>query len=284
MPRRPPFTESALRAAIETSDCWAAAARALGYEVKGHNLRTVQRWAAHLQLDVSHFDGNNGRRRAMKQRAMALDECLVANSTYPRGKLKRRLLSAGLLKPVCEKCGQGELWNGARMSLILDHINGVANDHRLENLRILCPNCNATLSTHCGRNLPRERACASCGEPFVPKTMQHRYCSQKCWGQAASHILSGTKHPEMRKVVRPSFPTLKRQVTRGTWTAVGCHYGVSDNAVRKWVRTYERSTAADRDFLATVIQAALDNPDHTRLTITDPTVLGALDAERSDPV
>jgi hypothetical protein len=38
------------------------------------------------------------------------------------------------------------------LSLILDHINGVNNDNRIENIRIVCPNCNATLDTHCGKN------------------------------------------------------------------------------------------------------------------------------------
>jgi len=49
---------------------------------------------------------------------------------------------------------QGEEWNGKKMSLILDHINGVWNDDRIENLRIVCPNCNAYLDTHCGKNKP----------------------------------------------------------------------------------------------------------------------------------
>ena len=40
------------------------------------------------------------------------------------------------------------------MALILDHINGIGNDHRLENLRIVCPNCAGTLDTHCGRKPP----------------------------------------------------------------------------------------------------------------------------------
>jgi hypothetical protein len=30
-------------------------------------------------------------------------------------------------------------------------INGVNNDNRIENIRIVCPNCNATLDTHCGK-------------------------------------------------------------------------------------------------------------------------------------
>jgi len=54
-----------------------------------------------------------------------------------------------LKNKVCELCGQDENWNGKKMSLILDHINGINNDNRLENLRIVCPNCNATLDTHC---------------------------------------------------------------------------------------------------------------------------------------
>ena len=41
------------------------------------------------------------------------------------------------------------MWTGKKMSLILDHINGKHNDNRIDNLRIVCPNCNATLETHC---------------------------------------------------------------------------------------------------------------------------------------
>jgi len=49
------------------------------------------------------------------------------------------------------------------MSLILDHANGDALDNRLENLRIVCPNCNATLETHCGKNKPRGKPAIACG-------------------------------------------------------------------------------------------------------------------------
>ena len=144
----PPFSESDLREAIAGATCWADTLRALGYEVKGANHRTVQRWAARWGISTDHFDPNLARRRASKARVTPLEEALVENSTYPRGALKERLFGSGLKQRVCEMCAQGELRNGRRMSLVLNHINGVSNDHRFENLRIVCANCAATLETH----------------------------------------------------------------------------------------------------------------------------------------
>jgi hypothetical protein len=77
--------------------------------------------------------------------------------TYARKELKDRLYKTGLKKRECELCEQDETWRGKRMSLILDHINGVNDDHRLENLRIVCPNCNATLDTFSGKNRPKKQ-------------------------------------------------------------------------------------------------------------------------------
>jgi Zn-finger nucleic acid-binding protein len=125
------------------------------------------------------------------------------------------------------------------MSLILDHINGVSDDHRLENLRMLCPNCNATLETHCGRNTPRERICPACGQMFVPRGHLHRYCSARCWGTEAARRYTGTVNVPARKVERPSYEQLLKDVSEMSLLAVGRKYGVSDNAVRKWLRWYK---------------------------------------------
>jgi len=214
--------------------------RHLGYEVKGHNHRTVQRWAREWGISTDHFDPNIGRLRAGKARRAALEEILVEHSTYSRGKLKARLLAAGLKQPVCELCGQGEIWRGKRISLILDHVSGVSDDNRLQNLRIVCPNCNATLDTHCGRKLPRERTCPGCRNSFAPTSLPHRYCSSICWGKIAAGRYTGTSHPETRKVERPSFEQLQRDVASMSMLAVGRKYGVSDNAVRKWLRWYRQ--------------------------------------------
>jgi hypothetical protein len=168
----------------------------------------------------------------------------VDGSDYRRDQLKRRLYSAGLKQPSCELCGQGELWYGKQMSLVLDHINGVGNDNRLENLQIVCPNCAATLDTHCGRNTPRRRDCPSCGKSFAPRDLRHRYCSLACWGDVVSKAQSGVPQPSRRKVPRPSSEQLNQDLQTMSYCAVGRKYGVSDNAVRKWVRWYEQARVA----------------------------------------
>jgi hypothetical protein len=136
------------------------------------------------------------------------------------------------------------------MSLILDHINGVPDDNRLENLRIVCPNCAATLDTHCGRKNRRERpvrSCARCGREFTAKYSTHRYCSQSCGSRWDRSRLRGVPCPQARKVERPPYEQLLAEIEATSYLAVGRKYGVSDNAVRKWVRFYEREAERVRD-------------------------------------
>ena len=237
----PPFTEPQLRTAIRVSLCWSDVLRALGLGVSGNNSQTVRKWARRWEISTGHFDPAVGQRRGTRTRSVPLEDVLVENSTYSRGHLKRRLYAEGLKQPICEMCGQTEEWQGRRMSLILDHVNGVGNDHRIENLRIVCPNCAATLDTHCGRNpvLKLPRLCLTCESEFLPKYPQHRYCSPGCADTARSAAARGIPHPDQRKVARPPYEQLMAELATSNYSAVGRKYGVSDNAVRKWVRWYE---------------------------------------------
>src|SRR5437763_5580840 len=106
----PPFSESDARAAVAESISWSAALRALGYEAKGANIRTLQRWVRQWGISTEHFDPTAARGIASAARARPLEEVMVEGSSYPRGKLKRRLYAAGLKQRRCELCGQGEMW------------------------------------------------------------------------------------------------------------------------------------------------------------------------------
>lgn len=83
----------------------------------------------------------------------SLEEILVENSNYNnRTSLKKRILDEKLLEYKCALCGNTGEWMGKELSLQLDHKNGKNNDHRLKNLRFLCPNCHSQTETYAGKN------------------------------------------------------------------------------------------------------------------------------------
>jgi transposase-like protein len=141
-----------LAAAVAVSDSVSEVARRLGYTPNGGMHRLILGYIRNAGLDTSHFTGTRwARGRRLPRRP--LEEILVENSTY-RGSstLRKRLVEAGLLKAECARCGLTK-WQGEALPLHLDHINGDHTDNRLENLRILCPNCHALTDTWCGRNV-----------------------------------------------------------------------------------------------------------------------------------
>jgi hypothetical protein len=235
--------EDEVREAVAVSDSLTSTLRALGLRVAGRNHPTLRKYIAKWGIDTSHFDPDAARTRHSTWSRRPLAEIMVEHSTYSRGHLKKRLFAEGLKEKRCEMCGQDEMWHGRRMSLILDHVNGVHDDHRLENLRIVCPNCAATLETHCGRKNKLEnftRPCGLCGKPFAVRYATQRYCSRECGTRAPRNF--GPK-PHLRKVERPPYEQLLEEIARFGYSATGRRYGVSDNAIRKWVRWYEQERA-----------------------------------------
>lgn len=99
---------------------------------------------------------------------ISINEALVRNSTFTKSHLKAKLLKNKLLENKCYECEIGPQWNGKVLNLQVDHINGCNTDHRIENLRFLCPNCHSQTPTFCGANTknrpPGETfTCIQCG-------------------------------------------------------------------------------------------------------------------------
>src|SRR3954454_20784557 len=179
----------------------ARALRRLGLRAAGGNHKTLKHWVGVWDIPTGHFDPYGSQRRggAYARGCRPLAEVMVEDSTFSRSQLKERLYREGLKARRCELCGQGEEWRGRRMGLILHHINGVADDHRLENLQIVCPNCAATLDTHCGRQNRRLRRCRRCDAEFLPRTASQTYCTAECGRRAPPR--AGPR-PATRKVAR----------------------------------------------------------------------------------
>jgi len=242
----PRYSEHEAREAIAGSRSYSEVLRKLGMRAAGGNFQTLRKYADTIWcIPTDHFDSDAAVAEGRRKSGLPLAQVLVANSTYHRGKLKQRLYREGLKRRECELCGQGEIWNGRRMALILDHINGISDDNRLENLRIACPNCAATLDTHCGRQNRLEkdpRKCVLCGSDFLPGFVSQRFCSRYCGTRSGKGDRSAK--PYLRKVVRPPYTHLLREIQALGYCGTGRRYGVSDNAIRKWIRQYERELAA----------------------------------------
>ncbi|HWH32600.1 MAG TPA: HNH endonuclease signature motif containing protein [Egibacteraceae bacterium] len=157
------WSDADLAQAVATSFSMAQTIAAMGLRVGGSVYPMLREHITRLGLDTSHWTGN-GRPRGSTfpgRNGRPLADVLVADSDYRNtDRLKKRLLRAGLKEPRCEICGLAE-WRDAPIPLQLDHVNGVRSDNRLENLRILCPNCHAQTETWCGRNIGNGRGTVS---------------------------------------------------------------------------------------------------------------------------
>ena len=149
------FEYSELRAAVKRSDSYAQILRVLEVPWTAAAHRRVKVAVSRYGIDTSHFLGQaHNRGQKFPGRGRPLREVLVAGKATSTIVLKRRLLEAGLLVRVCAICEHDE-WNGEPIPLELDHVNGDRTDNRLENLRLLCPNCHAQTPTYRGRNIGR---------------------------------------------------------------------------------------------------------------------------------
>jgi hypothetical protein len=153
------WTDEQLRAAVAAARSLARVLRTLGLVAAGGNYESVQRRIHELAVDTSHFTGKGWNVDLQYQPAPArpLEELLVRDRWISSYHLKGRLFRARLKEPKCERCGWAESAPDGRVPVELDHINGDRNDNRLENLRILCPNCHSLQSTHRGLNQKRRR-------------------------------------------------------------------------------------------------------------------------------
>ena len=155
------YTDRDIIVAVRANFSMAQVLRVLKLLPTGANYKGMYANFTRLGLDTSHFTGQGhlkGKTHSWTpERPLA--EILVQHSTCKNNQhLKRRLLKAGLLVNHCYRCGLGPVWQGEPLVMILDHMNGDTFDYRIENLRLLCPNCNTQQKTFAGRNKGRYRS------------------------------------------------------------------------------------------------------------------------------
>jgi len=138
-----------IKNAVKKSYSFADVFRILNKSKSGDSYKVLKNIIRKNNLNISHFEPYRNNINYLKSRIKPISFWLKENTNIHSSNLKNKLYKEGLKERICELCGQDENWKGNKISLILDHINGINNDNRIENLRIVCPNCNAGLKTHC---------------------------------------------------------------------------------------------------------------------------------------
>ena len=157
--RKKRWSKEMLEKAIRTSTSVRQVIAKLGLIEAGGNYEQTKKFIELWKLDTSHFRGKawNKGMTGIGKPIYSLKEVLIENSFYQSYKLKKRLFEERIKKPKCELCSWAKKTSDGRLPLELDHVNGNRRDNRLDNLRILCPNCHSLQSTHRGRNMGQWR-------------------------------------------------------------------------------------------------------------------------------
>lgn len=259
MPRRSKYTKDLLAPMVSATTSMRQLLDNLGLRCTGGNYRQIRQKLLAHGIDTSHWTGQGWAKGETKESSSVIqqlsqrrtipdDEIFVVGSTYCLSNLGYRLRQSG--RPyVCENCGVSDEWQGGKLTLHVDHINGIISDATKENLRFLCPNCHQQLTSRFAKagpprpsrskqrlvmeeareqrrqQLPK-RTCPVCTQQFQPKNKPQQFCSYEC-SHRASHR---TEHPSKEELLGliTTLPT----------TQVADQFGVSDNAVKKWAVGY----------------------------------------------
>jgi len=147
------WTEEELRRAVKTSLSYRQVLKKIGLIEAGGNYEQVKKYIREYRINSSHFKGRgwNAGMKGIGKPRISLKDILKSDTYFQSFKLKKRLFNEGLKIKKCEKCSWAKTTEDGYLPLELHHINGDRHDNRLENLRVLCPNCHSLEPAYRGR-------------------------------------------------------------------------------------------------------------------------------------
>lgn len=208
---------------VKTSNTLTEVSKKLGLSNFGANSKTIKKYIKILNLDTSHFLSKEAILKSARAKINKMsDEDLFSINSIDRKYIKKRILTNNLIPYVCQRCGINS-WDGEKLSLHLDHINGVNNDNNISNLRFLCPNCHSLTESYCGKQLKKiisnQSNCLDCNKSIHRSSQRCRACS--------------AKRRNKTKIVWPSYIELQLLINELGYSGTGRKLGISNSAVKK---------------------------------------------------
>lgn len=214
------WTDEQFIDAVKNNETVADVIKELGLYLGRGNYQTIYRNVKRLDLDTSHWLGRGfNKERPNNWSKTPNEKIFIENSYFHAQGVKDRVIKENLIEYKCQKCGIEREWQGELLVLQLDHINGIHNDNRLDNLRFLCPNCHSQTNNWSGRKNRSDVTykCESCGTQTKGKGKICLRCASL---------------RQKTKIDWPPTEDLISMVKTSSYVAVAKKLGVSDNAVR----------------------------------------------------
>ncbi len=216
------YTLDQLKIAVASSNSFTEVCEFIGICRRGNSYQIMRRLVKENNIDYSHFPDPilYGLAVSKISDKKHWSEILVSgHKDRIHSYLIRRALIESGIDYICKICGQLPFWNNEELVLQVDHIDGNRTNSIQSNLRFLCPNCH---TQQLNKSLGHK--CENCNKKITNKAR---------WCLVCQHQFRIKK----RKVDRPSLEILLNDVEKLGYRATGRKYGVSDNAVRKWIKS-----------------------------------------------
>jgi 5-methylcytosine-specific restriction endonuclease McrA len=191
---------------------------------------SIKKQLMEIGIEIPIFEDN--KKYILKNKKDDKD-IFVQNSKFSRSHLKNRIIKNSMIEYICLKCGNDGTWMNESITLQLEHKNGISNDNRIDNLCFLCPNCHSQTETYCGKK----------NKKIEKNTKKYKNKDKFC--ECGSKMSSGSQRCfkcamlSIRKIERPKYEQLYLDIFEIGYRATGRKYGVSDNTIRKWIKSYE---------------------------------------------
>lgn len=220
------YSKEELENIVKFSNSYKEILTKLDISLSGSSYKSLKKRLEKEKIDTSHV---LGKKTVIKR---TFDNIFIENSTASQHVLRDWYKAGEYTPQKCSICELEPQWQGKELTLILDHINGINNDDRLENLRWVCPNCNQQLETTGYKKIRVKKKeikhyyCIDCGTEINRQSQRCMECFKKFNKQQKID-----NYPMSREELKIMIRTLP-------FTKIGEKYHCTDNGIRKYCDGY----------------------------------------------